>query len=845
MSSKLQSRLETLRQRIRALGADAPASAVSQLEFEARELMTDAKNTPYESAAQALFAEVARRGRTQAAPDENSDAAAESAEVRGMLRRARIRIEIAADDDDLDDALDLLSDVFARTPDNAEAIELAQRAADQSQLAAHRVQDIFNRYNVTVEPVESAQDIPPAVEPEPPTAYTDDDTGLADYNDYDPVPPPPADPPASAPPRYPTSSGYNPPEEEIRRGGGNGGVGRTSPPQPSQQAPMPAAASNEAIDGMLSEITQLYYAGDYQQTIDLSNRVLTQQPGNPTALEYREKAEDNLIRGVVPDHRIPFDARVSYNRANSLVRAGNYDEAERLYREARDLAERSGIPNWKDAEQALLEIQDLSLARQMLDEGDRLMATDNWAEALRRYESALRVVPNDPQAEDRIATVRRVQNESEQASVQLSMIGGTLQEQAAQLQNIQSIVARVRQLLPNSSRVTQLQNDTDSRLQGIRTQLDDQAQAALTRAETAISIEEKLDLINQALKRLELAVNLDPGNQSVSDNLLRARGEASELDRARQSIERSAALIAQNNDNDLSQARTTLGGMLDYAQDERYRQVVNDLMSRYIERANAALDAGAIGPAQTYLDTVREEPFHILGRRAELQQIEGDIRGMRRSRILQIAAGVVSVIIILAVSAALTEPVWSPIVNPPTATATFTPSVTPTATNTPTDTPTPTVTLTPSVTVTPSLTVTPSFTPTHTLTPTHTSTPTQTATPTATNTPTTTPTITDTPTVTNTPTATPTQPVLCRLVVRNTLDSANVRALPSITSRVIGFLPAGESADVVAQQRDTGSVLIWYNVRAQLDTGSAIEGWVRSDTVTELSECPPLPEPAS
>src|SRR5690606_41292930 len=98
----------------------------------------------------------------------------------------------------------------------------------------------------------------------------------------------------------------------------------------------------------------------------------------PTALEYRQKAEDNLIRGVVPDHRIPFDARVAYNRANSLVRAGNYDEAERLYREARDLAERSGIARWKAAEQALLDIQDLALARELLNGGDRLVAADDW-----------------------------------------------------------------------------------------------------------------------------------------------------------------------------------------------------------------------------------------------------------------------------------------------------------------------------------------------------------------------------------------------------------------------------------------------------------------------------------
>ena len=160
---------------------------------------------------------------------------------------------------------------------------------------------------------------------------------------------------------------------------------------------------------LLTDLTQSYYAGDYQITIETANRILTLQPGNPTALEYRQKSEDNLIRGVVPDHRIPFDARVSYNRAKSLERAGNYEDAERLYREARDLAERSGILSWKDAEQAMLDIQDLALARELVNDGDRLLATDNWSEALRKYEGALRVVPNDPQTEERIETIRRVQ----------------------------------------------------------------------------------------------------------------------------------------------------------------------------------------------------------------------------------------------------------------------------------------------------------------------------------------------------------------------------------------------------------------------------------------------------
>ncbi|MEL7236937.1 MAG: SH3 domain-containing protein, partial [Chloroflexota bacterium] len=354
-------------------------------------------------------------------------------------------------------------------------------------------------------------------------------------------------------------------------------------------------------------------------------------------------------------------------------------------------------------------------------------------------------------------------------------------------------------------------------LLGIKTQLNDQAQAALARADTAVNVEEKLNLTNQALKLLDLAVKLDPGDASVAENLLQARGNSGEFERARQSVERASASIAQNMDGDLSQARTTLAGMTEYAQDERYRVAVNDLMARYIERAERSLDDGMVNDARSYLDMLYEEPFNILGRRPELQNLENEIRSMRRSRLFQLVAGGISIIIISAVSVYLSQPVWGPILNPPpteTPTATFTPSATMTPSTTPTST------LTPTVTITPSLTITPSWTPTHTLTPTHTNTPTHTPTHTPTSTATNTPTITNTPTETATATASPTQPVLCRVVLRTNLDSANVRASASITARVIGFLPSGEAANVLQQERDEGNNL-WYNIQAQLDQGSS------------------------
>ena len=79
-----------------------------------------------------------------------------------------------------------------------------------------------------------------------------------------------------------------------------------------------------------------------------------------------------------------------------------------------------------------------------------------------------------------------MQQEADQAAVQLGTLSGSLQDQANQLQNIMGILTRVRQRLPNSQRLSQLTNEASQRLNGIKTQLHDQAQAALARAGSAI-----------------------------------------------------------------------------------------------------------------------------------------------------------------------------------------------------------------------------------------------------------------------------------------------------------------------------------------------------------------------
>lgn len=760
----LQQRIDDLRRAVQELPSDAEAAALTDLERRARALLTDAKNTPHESAAQSLFAELARL---------SSPTSPAAATVRGLVRRARIRIEIAGDDDDVDEAIDILAEAIALNARDNDVITLLEEAGKQSQQAQQRVNDLFTRHGVTRTPPK-------------PTIQTQDN---------------------------------------MPRVGGNGGTtassstrstGTMQPAQGDSRRSTPTPS--DSTDAILSEMTQAYYAGDYQIVVDLANKVLSQQPANPTAQEYKQKSEDNIIRGVVPDHRIPFDARVAYNRANSLVRAGNYDEAERLYREARDLAERAGIPSWKDAEQALLDIQDLALAREMLNEGDRLMANDQWGEALRKYEGALRVVPNDPQAEERIDKIRRIQGDTEGATAQLSMLGGSLGDQAAQLQNILNIVARLRQLLPNSTRLQGLSQDTNNRLNAIKGQINEQSSSALNRAGAAGTLEERISLTNEALTLLDLGTKLDPSDQTLSEMLSSARASSADMQRARQVVEQAARHIAQNYDNELLQARSMLSGLMNYAQDSRYRAVVNDLLSRYIERAVVAVEDGDVEEAQALLQTMRDEPFNILGRRSEVNRIESQIKQLRQRGQLRAAGIGGAIIVVILVIAGLTRPTWQSVFFPsptPTQTYTFTPSHTPTASDTPTPSSTPTASFTP----------TPTFTASNT--PTDTNTPTASFTPTSTFTP------TDTPTVTSTPT------YICRAF---TTQNTNVRTTPSFDAALFGQIPVSTVVNVLGQERDDQGNL-WFKVDVEVQGTTVQNVYVPADRVTQFAEsgCPAFP----
>lgn len=838
--SDLREALNDLRDQINALPEKPSPSQLGPLETTARGLLTQCKNTIYENEARELLSALARM---------SSGTSPDTGQVRGLLRRARIRIEIAGDDHDFDEAIDILAQALDIDPHNPELHELLMQAAQRSSQHAMKVQGLTERYGLDLQPQPSTARAEKAKTPEPPKTET---------------------PPAA------------------------------SPIDPN-------------VEAMLAEIAATYYAGDYARTADLAGRVLAVDPNNAQAAEYQQKSEDNLMRGIVPDHRIPFDARVAYNRANSLVRAGNYEEAERLYREARDIAERAGIRSWKDVEQALLEIQDLSLARQLLADGDRLLAADDWAGALKQYQGALGVLPNYPEAEDRITQVRKFQDQYDQASVRLSMISGALAERARDLIRLMNMLAGIRQALPNSPRVHQLAAETSTRIQEVKTQLIDQGQGALERVDAVSSVDEKFRLAQQATELFAAAVDLDSSDTAASAGLRKAEQLSAGMNEGRQLMERAAALIAQNFDNEIAQARQMLTGLRFHAQDQRYQTLLGDLLIRHLERVEAAIDQRDVEAAQRWLSICKDDPFRILGRRSDILRLENEIRNMQQRRVLRLGVigGVLLGLVILV--AFLNRGTIERIVNPthtltdtPTATASLTP--TSTATDTPTATPTNTATDTP--------------TSTHTYTPTPLSPEEQTATlyalatstaqtatvvagitqtaqqryndqtatreafvltvtqdalnfnstgtsvaltqqasqtivaqtqyyiatqnyfgtQTATHIP---PTATYTPTLTLTPTPSPTEPQRLCVIANATANNINVRRLPSLNSDTVGLFPRNELADVFELRYGLDAPpVIWYRIRFDPPGPTeAFEGWVSSAAAREFTPCPSIATP--
>lgn len=707
----------------------------------------------------------------------------QSVRIRGLLRRAQIRIEFAGDDRDREDALSIINEALSLGATLQEVSPLLQRLSAQSEEFASRVAIIEERQNP------AAPSSSPAPEEEQELAATNKDPPETEHK-----------------------------QEEIQ-----------SEP-PTQVLPL----SDEDLQKLLAQLSRSYYGGEYRDAIDIANRILHHHPNQPTVNDYRQKAEEGILRGEVLDHLIPFDARVAYNRARSLARAGSYQEAKKHFQDAQQLAQQAGIQRWREAEQAQLEIEDLALARELLLNGDQELVNDDWEAALNQYENALKVIPGDPQIEERKRHIREIQQAVTFIRDSLAIRDHGISEQIETLEKCNQILRSARRRLPGSARLEQLSEQLVERRQDLATKLAHQAESLLDKADENPTIPDRLACIIESTSLIDQARQLVPENVDLPLLAARARERAATIDRASHTLQEIERLLALGDASGLNEVFHLLHNLQNFDGDDRYQNGLRQLFAQLLAEAESKVSAGRLQSAQEMRNLMQDELFQTLGRSLDIERITAAIQNRRRWRrtLSFVASGGIIILILFGILE--TRPNWQPALFPPTPTISPSPSFSPT----PTATHTATHSVTPSQSPTNTPTASQTPTATQTWTATQTLTPSQTLPPTLTFTPSTTPTpsITPSPTVTNTPTITPV-PLRCHVRVKESV--ANLRSEPNaLTQNDIAKIPLGSVLEVYDwQQGVTDYPYYWLRVIYQFSGDRRLEGWIRQDTLEGVENC--------
>jgi len=746
--SDLDLQLKQLMSNFEGLQQKPDESAIRDLEEQANKLLKASGGSPVNNDVWELLKEVIafRRGLTDDQP---------AIDVEKLLRAARVRIRNATPTDQRG-AFELLQQVLEAEPDNLDAYTLLEELLAGN---ADFTDDVRQLLEPLAHTVDRAAEILRRIRPA---------AGLE---------------PGRTPPPHPNAN-------STYSAGASSGPGVS--PSPSQSE----------VEALLARMIDAYYQGEYPEAIKLCIKVLELDPRNATAREYKDKAEDFLERGVVPDTRITLPARIAYNRGFSAKRAGLYEEAQRLFNEALRSARESGIDRWADAENALLEIDDLLLAKRLQEEGDSLAKKDQWTEALEKYEGALELL-DTPRARKKYEALEKTIQAHREIDVKLSMLSGQLLDMARQIQPMRSRLAEAREYWADSPKLAELWNKVEARARDISARLQERGENSLLQARTAPTIANRLDSINEAVLYLGEARDLHPeASSEVGALLSQARSDQALANNAKQVLDDAAKLIELRDEANLSEAlaklTTAVGDWSDFVQDARYRSLLTKLQRHLLDLVEGELRERDpdLAHARSILEAVKRQPFTILGRaetraledrieRLEQEQadrtakLEQEQRWKKRQPYL-LGAGAALLFLVLLF---LTRGVWYPILNPPP-------------------------------------------TPTPTITPTYTPSPTPTITPTPTNTP--------TPTPTFTPTATPATE-LCRGMTKSG-GPYRIYEDPDRTSDVIGTAPINRRVRILDQTRDKDGSL-WYKIDYG-DADTTQIGWIPAQFVAEDPECP-------
>jgi tetratricopeptide (TPR) repeat protein len=147
------------------------------------------------------------------------------------------------------------------------------------------------------------------------------------------------------------------------------------------------------VKDLMADADDAYYMGEYEQAIELYQKVLKIDPDNVRAREQTAKAELNRIAGR-PDNDLPRAAVQYFRRARSHIAARDFGAAMNLLSAALEAARASG-QDFPEAESLLNSMQDLWTADEYKAKAEVALRKEQWGTAYDLYNKAYLLNPQD------------------------------------------------------------------------------------------------------------------------------------------------------------------------------------------------------------------------------------------------------------------------------------------------------------------------------------------------------------------------------------------------------------------------------------------------------------------
>lgn len=405
---------------------------------------------------------------------------------------------------------------------------------------------------------------------------------------------------------------------------------------------------------LMDEAEKQFYGGRYAEATKLYDQVLALEPDWERARGHHNEAENYLRTGYIPSIALPPEAATAYGKAQSATRVGRYADALVLLEKAKNTLRESGIQRWQEGQEFEQKLQQMIDAESAYQEGLKLFGQGQVDDGIEKIDTASQVT-GLPKYKDKAQELRKTKETIRSVSEILTMGSSDPKMLIQAKASLDSMTAEYN----DNPALQKLRTRLDLTLPRLVETLSQQARALLSQAEKAKTLENALNLLQDAKKIIE-QIRLLCGDDAQPSRI------KSEYDRISSDLVRFEEAL--------------IGALASYDNNQNWPS----------ESARMSQEVRRRFPSDPRVIQLNEHlrRYHIY--------------------IKLIQAGIILVgIIALGFAGNWAKGRVIAMIPTATPTATRTPTITPTATITPTPTSTATPTNTPTITPTPTLTPTP------------------------------------------------------------------------------------------------------------------------------------------